>query len=79
MKLEDISKERLDNAEFICPVTGDSINYPMSLIECKVQIIAGKFASAQLGVECNCGQFHITENIPTGFLVMRGDGSNWRE
>ena len=77
MKLEDISKEKMSNVEFVCPVKGNVINFPMSLVECRVQIADGKFANAQLGVLCGCGYFHLTDLIPTGFLVIRGKNSNW--
>jgi hypothetical protein len=72
MKMDNISKEHLTAVEFKCPITGISINFTFDLLECKTQIIQGKFASAQIGVQCEaCGKFHLSDLIPTGFLVLR--------
>lgn len=80
MRSSDITKRHLEYVEFKCPIKGSPINFPFSLIEAKVTIIDGKFHGVQLGVQCGiCGEFHLSDGIENGFLVLRGSGLNWTE
>lgn len=74
MNLSDITKEHIESIEVRCPLNDTVINLPMGLVQCRTRITNEKFVSAQLGFNCPaCGKFHLSDLMPTGFLVISGE------
>lgn len=72
MKQEDITKEHIEFIEVHCPLNPDTvIKLPMDQVQCRTRTSSEKFVSAQLGFNCSaCRRFHLSDLIPTGFLVI---------